>query len=189
MSHHERRYDPAHRGSLVSLQRQARWDPLRFLARFGLRAGQTALDLGCGPGFWTLPLSEFVGPAGRVWALDVSREMLVELAKRQPPQVRSLQTELPLIPLRDGAVDLAWGAFVLHEVEPPQRLVAELRRVVRPGGRAAILEWRPDAASDRGPPRAHRLSPQRVTGWLREAGFAEAAQTWQDADTHLVEAF
>ncbi|MCL5994556.1 MAG: class I SAM-dependent methyltransferase [Chloroflexi bacterium] len=49
------------------------------------------LDLGCGPGFWTLPLAEQTGPGGIVWALDISQEMLDALASRQlPSQVRTM---------------------------------------------------------------------------------------------------
>ncbi|MCR4408281.1 MAG: methyltransferase domain-containing protein [Anaerolineae bacterium] len=187
--HDERRFNPQHHHTLVSPQRQARWDPPRFLARLGLQQGQTVLDLGCGPGFWTIPLAELVGPTGKVWALDVSQEMLDALAARNPPpQVHPLCAKLPTIDLPDDEVDLAWGAFVYHEVEPPQRLAVELRRVTKPDGRVIILEWRPDAKHDDGPPRAHRLSPRQLAGWLREAGFGKIAQTWHDVDAYLLEA-
>jgi ubiquinone/menaquinone biosynthesis C-methylase UbiE len=168
-----RRFDPKKRQGLVSTERHAKWDPLRFLARLDLQAGQTVLDLGCGPGFWTLPLAELVGPAGTVWALDVSQEMLDALtARRPPPQVRLLRCELPVIALPDASVDWVWVAFVFHEVEPPEKLAAEMRRVTRIGGRVTILDWRPDAESDH----------------LRVAGFQDVVRTWQDEDACLIEA-
>jgi ubiquinone/menaquinone biosynthesis C-methylase UbiE len=189
MSHDERRFDPQHRQRLLDPERQAHWDPLRFLARFGLRPGQTVLDVGCGPGFWTLPLAEWVGETGQVWAVDASQEMLDTLAARNPPpQVRLQRAELPTMNLPDASVDWAWVAFVFHEVEPPERLASELRRVLRPGARTAVLDWRPDAESDQGPPRAHRLTPEQVMASLRAAGMVNARKTWQDADTFLVEA-
>jgi ubiquinone/menaquinone biosynthesis C-methylase UbiE len=121
--------------------------------------------------------------------LDVSQELLDALAARNPPpQVRLLHTELPQITLPDASVDLAWLALVFHEVEPPEQLVSELFRVVRDGRHIAILDWRPDAESDAGPPRAHRVRPDQVIARLRAAGFAQAEQTWQDADTYLIEA-
>jgi len=145
--------------------------------------------LGCGPGFWTLPLAELVGESGHVWAVDVSQELLDALAARNPPlQVRLQRTELPTIDVPDASVDLAWVAFVFHEVDLLENLASELRRVLRLGARVAVLEWRPDAESDQGPPRAHRLTPEQVMAWLRAAGFATARQTWQDADSYLVEA-
>jgi len=189
MSYDERRFDPQHQHRLLNPERQAHWDPPRFLARFGLQAGQTALDLGCGPGFWTLPLAELVGKSGLVWAVDVSQEVLDALAARNPPpQVRLQRMELPTMDVPDATVDLAWVAFVFHEVERPERLASELRRVLRPSARVAVLDWRPDADSDQGPPRAHRLTPEQVMAWLHDAGFATARQTWQDADSYLVEA-
>jgi len=60
--------------------------------------------------------------------------------------------------------------------------------VTRPGGQVVILDWRPDAEVDQGPPRNHRLWLEQIVAWLRQAGFAEVKQIWQDADTYLVEA-
>ena len=189
MAHNDKRFDPHRQHVLLNPERLAKWDPPRFLARFGLQAGQAVLDLGSGPGFWTLPLAEIVGPTGQVWALDVSQELLDALAARNPPpQVRLLHTELPKIDLPDVSVDLAWLALVFHEVEPPEQLVGELLRVVRNGGRVAVLDWRPDAESESGPPRADRVRPDHLIASLKAAGFAEAEQTWQDTDNYLVEA-
>ncbi|MCL4394375.1 MAG: class I SAM-dependent methyltransferase [Chloroflexi bacterium] len=189
MAHSDKRFDTHRQHVLLDSERLARWDPPRFLARFGLRAGQAVLDLGSGPGFWTLPLAEIVGETGLVWALDVSQELLDVLAARHPPpQVRLLHTELPQITLPDASIDLAWLALVFHEVEPPEQLASELLRVVRDGGLVAILDWRPDAESEAGPPRAHRVRPDQVIARLQAAGFTQAKQTWQDADNYLVQA-
>jgi SAM-dependent methyltransferase len=176
--HDEKRFDPARKGYLVSPDREARWSPQHFLLRLGLRTGQSVVDVGSGPGFWTLPLAGIVGPAGRVWALDVSQELLDDLAARNPPsQVQPVPSVLTHIELPDAAADLAWVAFVIHEVEPPAAFSAELRRVVKPGGRVAVLNWRPAAAGQAGPPRAHRVSPEQVIAWLNLAGFAGSRQT------------
>ncbi len=190
MSHNDKRFDPKRQHALLNPERLAKWDPPRFLARVGIQPGKTVLDLGSGPGFWTLPLAESVGATGVVWAMDGSQELLDALtARNPPPHVRMLRSELPKIALPDVSVDLAWVAFVFHEVEPPEQLAAELWRVVRADGRVAVLEWRPDAESGAGPPREHRVRPNQVIESLQAAGFARAEQTWQDADNFLVEAF
>ncbi len=186
----ERRFDSKKRGRLLNAERRERWAPSRFLGELDLKAGQTVLDLGCGPGFWTLPLAEIVGPKGTVCALDVSEEMLADLGSRDPPaQVQLVRGELPKIDLPDASVDWIWAAFVFHEVEPPEQLAAEMRRVTRPDGRVAVLDWRPEGARESGPPHSHRLSAGQVREHLRRAGFGSASRIWQDEEAYLVEAY
>jgi ubiquinone/menaquinone biosynthesis C-methylase UbiE len=188
MSDNDKRFDPQKRHNLLNEERWARWNPPQFLQRFGLQSGQTALDLGCGPGFWTLPLADIVGPTGKVWALDVSQEMLDTLTEQQPPaHVVPVLRELPEIGLETAVADFIWSAFVYHEVDGD--LPAEMLRVARPGGQVAILEWRPDAAKQSGPPGDHRVWPDQVNLALELAGFVQVSEAWRDADAYLITAY
>jgi ubiquinone/menaquinone biosynthesis C-methylase UbiE len=185
MSDNDKRFDPQKRHGLLSEERQARWNPTQFLQQFAIQPGHTALDLGCGPGFWTLPLADIVGPTGKVWALDVSQEMLDTLAEQQPPaHVIPVFGELPQIGLETAVTDFIWTAFVFHEVEGD--LAAEMLRVSRPGGQVAILEWRPDAADQSGPPDDHRVWPDQVKLALQQAGFSQITEAWHDANAYLI---
>lgn len=190
MKKDNRRFDPQKKGMLVDPERLARWNPTHLLQLAGLQTAQAALDLGCGPGFWTLPMAEIVGKNGQVIALDASPEMLRSLAAQSPPaHVSLMQGELPVISLPDASVDFIWAALVFHEVTPAALLAREARRVLRPGHRLAILEWRTDAASSMGPPRGHRLSPEQMRTCLLSAGFQEFHLLWQDDDTYLASAY
>jgi ubiquinone/menaquinone biosynthesis C-methylase UbiE len=185
----DRRFDQRKMHALIGPEREARWAPSNFLARLAIQPGQSVLDLGSGPGFWSLPLAEIVGAQGIVWALDVSQEMLDLLAQRNPPaQVRLLRAELPQIELPAASLDWVWAAFVFHEVTPPEKLANEIRRLLKENGALAVLDWRPDAIGEAGPPRYHRLSVEQVTKYLHEAGFKLVTQIWQDEDAYLLEA-
>ncbi len=185
----DRRFDHHKMNALTTSEREARWDPPRFLSRFAIRPGESVLELGSGPGFWTFPLAGLVGDKGVVWAVDVSQEMLDAIAKRNPPgQVRLLQAELPVIDLPDSSIDLIWAAFVFHEVTPPEKMAAEMFRLLKDQGAVAVLDWRPDKASEGGPPPHHRLSVAQITQCLSNAGFGSVEQTWQDEDAYLIQA-
>ena len=187
MSHHKGYFDPQKPHALHHAEREAKGQPRSLLQRLGFQLGQSVRDLGCGHGFWTLPLAEIVGATGTGWALDVSREMLKALAERKPPaQVQPLLSELPHIDLPDALVDWIWGAFVIHKVEPLDGLMAEMQRVLRPGGQLAILDWRHDAVHDDCPPKNHRLSPATIIQQLKTAGFEILPQNWQHEDAYLI---
>src|SRR5690606_30145143 len=74
-------------------------------------------------------------------------------------------------PLPGGRCDAALLANVLHEVEDVGHLMAELRRVLRPGGRGFVLDWSPQAPAGVGPPPAHRLPRERAEEIVRGGGF------------------
>jgi ubiquinone/menaquinone biosynthesis C-methylase UbiE len=189
MSTDNRRFDHHKMHALIGPEREARWNPLHFLKKLAIQPGQSVLDLGSGPGFWSLPLAEIVSASGLVWALDISQEMLDLLAQCNPPtQVHLLRSELPQIELPTSSLDWIWAAFVFHEVIPPETLASEMHRLLKEHGTVAVLDWRLDAASEAGPPLHRRLSVEQVTKYLREAGFKSVTQAWQDDDTYLLEA-
>lgn len=117
------------------------------LAALDLRPGQTALDVGCGPGVNLGDLAAGVGPAGAVIAVDLDPGMAAR-ARQQATDggpVRALAGDGHALPVRDGSVDRARADRVLQHVARPDRVIAELRRVIRPGGLVALAE--PDWAT------------------------------------------
>jgi ubiquinone/menaquinone biosynthesis C-methylase UbiE len=166
-----RKFNPDNWKRLLSDDRHALLPPGEFLDRVGVRPGSVAADLGAGPGFFTLPLAERVGPEGRVHAIDVSPEMVRLLQERGlPPWVDARLGGERGIPLPDAEVDVALLAFVLHEIDAPGEYLAEVARVLRPGGRLVVLEW-VAREEDRGPPAAERLPAEETDRILAAAGF------------------
>ena len=74
-----RKFDPAKWQRLLPPERRALLDPGAFLDVIAVAPGSTVADIGAGPGFFTAPLAERVGPAGHVVALDVSPAMIERL--------------------------------------------------------------------------------------------------------------
>lgn len=135
----------------------------------------TVVDLGCGPG---LLLGHLAGAAGRVIGVDNSARMLDAAAKLLPegPEVSLRIGDLEHLPLRDGEADAAIMSLVLHHLPAPQQGIAEMGRVVRPGGRAVLADFLlhdNEALRTRYGDRWLGFSPDDLSLWLERAGFHE----------------
>ena len=182
---HGHKFDPAHRAHLLDPER-ARYLPAKeILSKFPLKTGTAAVDIGCGPGYWTIPMAEIVGPSGRVYAVDLEGEMLADLRTRLEARpelpVQVMRSSEDRIPLPARSVDFAFLACVLHELDGPGTL-REAARVLRPGGVLGIVEWK-KIRQDIGPPYRHRLSPAQAATALLKGGFV-AGETFDAPPYH-----
>lgn len=98
------------------------------------------LDVGCGTGDDVRALAELVAPGGRAIGVDVSAEMVAEARRRGGAAAEFLRSDAQAIDLPDDAVDGARAERVLQHLDDPARAVAEMARVVRPGGIVVTAE-------------------------------------------------
>ena len=110
------------------------------LEQLPLRPDDRVLSVGCGPGFETGALAEYVGEAGQITGIDVNERVLDAARERcgDLPQVSFQQGDVTDLPVADGSFDLAVAKQVLTAVEDVETALDELRRVLRPGGRLAV---------------------------------------------------
>ena len=114
----------------------------RTLECLALQPGECVVDLGCGPGLLAVEMAGRVGPSGQVEAIDASPSMLALAARRCGtwPWVRLQQADVADLPFEDGRFDAAVCAQVYEFVPDVPAALAELRRVLRPGARALIVD-------------------------------------------------
>ena len=149
------KFDPAKLSKLDDPERLELFDPYKVLKEFGLRKGMKVLDVGTGAGFYLPYLSEFVGPDGFVYAIDIQPQA-VEYASQKVEKlglknVSVLESKENSIPVSDNSVDFVFMAFVFHELENPLEFLKELKRVAKPLGYLAIIDWKKEDR-DKGPP-------------------------------------
>ena len=103
-------------------------------------SGGVALDVGSGPGNVTASLARAAGPDGLALGVDISEPMLARAVSAQAgPQVGFLRADAQKLPLRDETVDAAVSIAVLQLIPDPSATLAEMARVLRPGGRMAVM--------------------------------------------------
>ena len=102
--------------------------------------GGIALDVGSGPGSVTASLARAAGPDGLALGVDISEPMLARAVRAQAgPQVGFLRADAQRLPLRDQTVDAAVSIAVLQLIPDPAATLSEIGRVLRPGGRLALM--------------------------------------------------
>ena len=110
-----------------------------------IRPGDRIADLGSGGGYFTFRLSQAVGSTGRVYAVDVDKDMLEDLGERANKDgYRNIEKVLakydnPSLP--ESSVDLIFTSNVYHHIEARAKYFADAAKYLRPGGRIAIVDF------------------------------------------------
>ncbi len=109
-----------------------------------IKEGQTALDLGCGPGFFSLPMAEMVGETGKVISVDIQEEMLQMLRdKSESAGLNSRIFPHKSQPDKIGIsemVNFALAFYMVHEVPDKRSFLSEVASHLKPDGRLLIVE-------------------------------------------------
>jgi len=131
-----------------------------LLQKMKIKKGDTLIDFGCGIGYFSIPALDFVGEKGAVIAIDVSNEMLQELAKRvkNHKNLKIIQADT-LVGLEANIILLS---MVLHEITNPKKFLNNCFKSLKPNGRVIVIDWQKKDTGKMGPPFEDRLAKEDV---------------------------
>jgi len=160
---------------LSSPARDAWQKPDQVVGALGLKAGETACDIGSGPGYFTLRLARAVGPSGFVYAIDVEARMLQALRERiERARVRNVAPVLalsddPLLP--PGACDVVLVVNTYHHFPDRAGYLKRLRQSLKPHGRLVNIDYQ-KRPTPIGPPLDHRVAREAFLSEAKAAGLS-----------------
>ncbi len=166
-------------------------NPFRVLERVGLRERMHVADFGCGAiGHFVFPSAQLVGPKGHVYAVDILKDALDMLERRsredQYTNIHFVWSDIEVYRaahIPDHTIDLALLVNVLFLVQRPVHVVAEMSRLVKKGGKALVIDWKPVATAI-GPDVSRRLSGDEIKGYFEREGCFELMETFDAGRAH-----
>ena len=165
---------------LLAPEREQKLDAFAVLSMSDINLHDTVAEIGCGPGFFTLPLAKLL-VGGKLYALDIDDEML-DACRQRVGQARLGNVEVLKcgefdFPLEEGVLDGAFLAFVVQHSPDKPRLLRAVRGLIHQRGWCTILEWY-HKETETGPPLERRIDPPDLRVMAQEAGFRNAQ--WRD---------
>lgn len=154
-------------------------NPFKVLERVGIRERMHVADLGCGAlGHFVFPAAQLVGPKGRVYAVDILRDVLAMVERRASEErfenVTGVWSDIDVyratrIPNEELDLTLLVNNLFLSQNRP--NLVKEMARLTKRGGRAVVIEWK-TTSTPLGPPADKRISKTDAGATFRIPEFA-----------------
>jgi SAM-dependent methyltransferase len=175
---HQHRFGDAEKWAKIfdDPERDAWQKPHEVIHALALKPDAIVADIGAGTGYFSMRLAHMT-PKGRVYGVDTEAAMvkyLAERAKREGLENVIAVAGKPDDPRLPAKADLILFVDVYHHVDDRERYFRNLRNALRPGGRAALIDFRMD--SPVGPPKSARIEPERVKAEMQRAGYALAEE-------------
>lgn len=169
---HNHLFDPKNVSALESKERKEQQDPEKIINLLGLKKSDIVVDLGCGTGYFSVPISNKVN---KVYSIDIQQEMLDYLLQKiQTQQISNIEVllskDVNKIPLRNESVTVLLTVNTLHEFQDIQQMIREIGRVLKSNGKAAIIDFKKKNTGS-GPPLSIRISQSHAIKLFQNMGL------------------
>ncbi len=153
--------------------------PAQIIASLDVRPGMAEADFSCGSGHYVLEAGKRVGKSGKVYAIDIQKEMLGYVRSRARQlglsNIETIWTDLEMpeaTRLKNDSLDLIIISNILFQSEKKDQVLKEAYRVMKSGGAGVAIEWDIESQPNSfGPPMNSRISKQVTKDLFANAGF------------------
>jgi len=164
------KFDPKKLAKLNNLERFKTLNPDVIWDALDMQNPKVLIDIGAGTGFFTREFSRKLTD-GKIYACDSSEAMIKWMQENITDEnIIPLQCSEASVDLPDGIADLIYMINVHHEITEPEKLLIETHRLLKIGGKIAIIDWKAEAMED-GPPLNIRISDEVIAEHLLKTGF------------------
>jgi len=151
-------------------------DPVKNLKAFGLSENMIVADLGAGSGFYTIPAAEMVS-RGKVYAIEIQKDFLITIKNKATENhlnnIEYLLGDIEKIggtKLKDSIVDAVIVSNILFQVEEKDKLITEIKRILKPIGKVLLIDWS-DSSYPIGPSTDKIISKNKAKEMFEKEGF------------------
>ncbi|WP_163340388.1 class I SAM-dependent methyltransferase [Desulfopila sp. IMCC35008] len=168
----DKKFDPKKLKKLNNPQRLVDI-PVTFIAdKLNMKKPEVFVEIGAGTAFFCIAFLDHFKPE-KIYACDISTVMLTWIRENVTPhypEIIPVQTTENSVPLDDNTADLVFMINLHHELDDPSRSLTESYRLLKPGGKICILDWKKEEMTE-GPPEKIRCHPEHVNEQLDKSGF------------------
>jgi len=164
--------------------------PEELVKEFGFEPGMLAADFGSGSGHYVFPVSKLIGDKGIIYAIDIQKDLLQAIKNRAEAgdikNVEIVWADLELdngSRLKDNLLDFIIISNILFQSDKKEQIVKEAFRVLKSGGRTAVIEWEKKDGTVAGPALEQRIAKEEAQSIFLSKGF-NLEREFQPGDNH-----
>lgn len=177
--HHLHRDPKAYIGALEDPTRDAYQKPHEVMGALGLKPGEFIADIGAGSGYFTFRLAHHVGDQGKVYAVDVSADMILHINRRirelKVNNVVSILADADDPLLSDASVNRFFFSNSWHHIENQRKYLSLMQRMLKPGGEVVMIDFHKKDLPV-GPPLKMKIAREDLLKQMDSNGFRVAKE-------------